>query len=472
MKGIRVVLAALSLTGLPACTPLSQGSLDTLKQAFQSTSLKVDESRLSPTSAYLLLRAPDTELVMGRGFSDQGLETWYGAGEELLTLQQGLLVDSLGMTRNLAGVRWLAANPFAAPLDWQTLPLTYSRQIDRLPEHFNEVTEYRLEDRGAHRIKAWKREIDTRRLQEVVVRSNAAQPLPGNTYWLAANGELVQSRQWLAPDYEVIIQPRPQNPAPVPAAVTEPSAVESGSDRHMVVAMAPERLNVLLRNHPLPQAWLPGAAWLVRQQEMPQHQLKRGVLYDIDKALAETDKGKSTLSPAASERLKVFRARLAEMPVTGRKSLPPLNARWLQANPQRDPLFNGGDRLVRPLQRPAHVQVLGDVPQDCFLPVTPDLTVRQAVTQCINARFLPDTVFRIDPDGRVTRVEVALWNRGEERGVMTGSRIFVPFAGQANVSGNAQADVDLARWLATQIDPMAAPVAVAPDAAAAVGVAP
>ncbi|MEL0027761.1 MAG: capsule biosynthesis GfcC family protein, partial [Perlucidibaca sp.] len=160
-------------------------------------------------------------------------------------------------------------------------------------------------------------------------------------------------------------------------------------------------------------------------------------------------------------RLALFREQLAAMPVTGRKPLPAKNVRWLQLNPRHDVLFNGGDRLLRPLYAPDSVQVLGDVPAPCQLPVAPDLRVREAVAACLSdRRLLPDEVYLIAPDMQVIRVETALWNRGDNPGLMPGARILVPFRGLAARSGNPAADTDLAAWLATQpVIPEVAPAA-------------
>lgn len=461
MRRVGAALVVLALACLGGCTALSRSSVETLRLAFQGPQLVIDESSLNPAAGYLRVQTRDSELLMGRGFVDQGLETWYGDGDELLTLRDGVLVNSLGMSANLAAVRWLDANPLAAA-SLPALPVNYRRHIDRLPEHYNEITEYRLQDCGARRIKAWGRVHDVRCLQESVVTSNAREPMPGNTYWLAGDGTLVQSRQWLAPGHELILQPRLPLPA-VTAASEQAPPMTVTTDHHLLVVVAPTRLNQLLREHPLPQAWLPGSAWLARSEELPQHQLKRGVLYDIDRALQGDD-----LRADSRARLQALRERLVAMAVTGRKPLPPLNARWLQGNPRRDPVLNGGDRLVRPLRAGEHVLVVGDVPQACRLAVTPDLSVREAVARCSDRRLLPDSVFRIDADGRVTRVDIALWNREPDRGVAPGSRILVPFRGFASASGNAAADADLARWLASQFDPSAG-AADAPAAAAGEG---
>lgn len=463
-RRVGAALVVLALACLGGCTALSRSSVETLRLAFQGPNLEIDEGSLDPTAGYLRVRARDSDLLMGRGFVDQGLETWYGDGDELLTLRDGMLVNSLGMTANLAGVRWLDANPLAAT-GLPVLPVSYRRQIDRLPEHYHEVTEYRLQDCGARRIKVWGRVHEVRCLQESVLASNAREPMPGNTYWLAGDGTLVQSRQWLAPGHELILQPRLPLPPVKAPAVEAPAGPVLTTSHHQLVVLAPTRLNQLLREHPLPQAWLPGSAWLARSEELPQQQLKRGVLYDIDKALQGDG-----LPAHSRARLQALRGRLAAMAVTGRKPLPVLNARWLQGNPRRDPVLNGGDRLVRPLHAGDQVLIVGDVPQACRLAVTPDLSVRAAVARCSDRRWLPDAVFRIDPDGRVTRVEIALWNREPDRGVPPGSRILVPFHGFASASGNATADADLARWLATQFDPAAGSAdTVAPAAAATTG---
>lgn len=459
MTNLRAASALLLLSALSsACTPLATASFGDIKNAFRSGALTVDEKQLQPGIAYLRVKAPGSEAIMARRFSDSGRETWYSASGQVLTLSQGLIINSVGMPHDISDLRvdlTGQGNALAAA----TLPVSYQKLIDRLPDQANEVTTYRLQDKGTERVTAWGRVVSTRRLQEVVTHSNSATPLPGNTYWLAAEtGELVQSRQWLAPDFPLVLQPR--QPTGRLAATTDVDGVEkmspvpvAGAAATTLIVTAPIRLNVLMRNFPLPdQSYAPATALLSRSAIPAQQLQKKRLLFDLDEALAN----KKT-PPLLSQRAELLRASIAAMPVTGRIPLLQTNARWLQANPGQDPLLNGGDKLHRLLHRPSQAQVFqGQLNTGCPVAVDPKQTVINALKACLSAAgwfgaSLPDTVYLINANGRVQSVDVALWNRAPAMVVLPGTQIWVPIAGLAHWTANPGFDFDIANWLSTQV---------------------
>lgn len=451
MQSLKATLALVLVGALvSACTPLSQASLDSFKEIFQS-GLKVDESKLSPNVAYMRVVSPGGEVVMGRGFNDKGRETWYTAGGQVLTMVNGIVVNSVDFPANVDELLLDPAGQRLA-LVAKTEPVTYRKFIDRLPEHSNEVTAYKLKRDGTARIKSWGLEFNTIRLKEVVVSSNSRNPMPGNTYWLTADsGYVVQSKQWLAPDYAIYMQPRTPSAFAKVIHLPEEESVPNPEATTLIVS-EPTRLNVLLRSFPLPVgSYAPATAWLSRSAMPAQQTLKSQVLFDLDIAL----KNKKATA-VELEHIQQLRTSVADMPVTGRVPLTSVNARWLQANPLKDPMLNGGDRVYRLLQRPDHATVIGGLRDEpCNVPVDPEQTVLKAVSACLPKpgpfATLPDTVYRIDADGRVSPLDIALWNRGPELAVPPGSRIWMPIPNLAQLSGNPTVDAEIAQWLATQV---------------------
>lgn len=447
MKPIRRLLAFVCLAGaVSGCTPLAQGSFDTLRSTFVRTSSLPDESGLDPTAAYMLARSGKQQIVLGRGRTqDQGSDTWYTGSRQVFVMRQGLLVSTTGLPEDLLDVRYEAPHPLLAKGGLVSLPSRFVRYIQR-PGQRLETTHYEIATCGERQISSWGHKINARCFRERIIDSNVASPLPGNTYWLSTeSGEWVQTTQWLSPDWPILLQPRPGNPEPV-IRLAQPVTINPDQSAHILVAVAPTRLSELLLSYPLPASRLSPSYWLTHEEVPVQRKLKLGVLFDLNQALIEG----RFVNDEARQRLKRFRDRLAVMPITGRRSLPVLQPRWLQANPTQDPVFNGGDRLMRRYLPATTVRVIGDVVQDC--PASEGGgSVLELLRRCLGGRALPDTVYVIDASGQVSAADVALWNRAEIE-ASPGSLIFVPFPQLAGVDEHETAGLDIARWLATQID--------------------
>lgn len=449
MRAPARVLASLLIAGgflpLAGCSPLAKSSYDSLRMLVAGGDLAFDASRLDPQVAYMRADVGSSRLLIGRGrTSDQGLETWYTASNQVLLLRDGLLERTVGLPEDLYGIRFPAPHPLRQGAPLPPLPARVVREVSHAG-HDLEVSEYRLEDCGETQLQSWGQRFSVRCLREVLVSSNVTRPLPGNTYWVEPESGLWRkSLQWVTPAWPAVFLPRPGNPAPVASALV-PLPVPPAPAWQVLTVTEPVRLSALLRANPLPENAGPqSAVWLSQGAQAQQQRLQRGVLYDLDQALAAKRPGVPEHLP-----LQQLRERVAAMPATGRRMLPPLQPRWLAVNPKQDPTLMPGDQLLRRAVVP--FTLVSGLHGHCQVAFTAGQSVLQVLHQCLRGERLPDTVRVVDPQGQVFAVDVALWNRGD-RPLRAGSHILLPVPGLELASGNAGANADLAGWLATQAD--------------------
>lgn len=198
-----------------------------------------------------------------------------------------------------------------------------------------------------------------------------------------------------------------------------------------------------------PQAYVLGAAWLRPSLLIAQRQLKAGVLYDLD-VLTGTARlaGDAPLQALGQRLLRSVRA----LPVTGRARMVLLDPRPLEVSPQNH-LLADGDRVLYP-PRPDDVRVTGAVQADCRLPHQPLRDARAYLADCpLDAAADRDWLYVIQPDGAVSRLGVALWNRAEPQALAPGAVLYVPIRARAADAVDVQLNGDLATLLATQLLP-------------------
>lgn len=191
--------------------------------------------------------------------------------------------------------------------------------------------------------------------------------------------------------------------------------------------------------------WL-GAAWLQKSLIEPQKRMKAGVLFDLtllqQKALLD---GNAALADLA----KRLHAQFAAMPVTGRRisTLDPVAA---EVSEKINRWVSPGDVLIYP-PRPATVRIVGAVQADCVVPFQPMQQARDYLEQCPR---LPeadtDFVYLVQPDGQVSRLDIALWNRRDGAPAAPGATILVPLEAADAGSAVPQLNTELAEFLATQ----------------------
>lgn len=203
---------------------------------------------------------------------------------------------------------------------------------------------------------------------------------------------------------------------------------------------------------PLPQAYMLGAAWLRPSLINPQQQLKAGVLFDLGRVRRSASaKGRNELGDEAM-RMEQW---LQTLPVTGRQPGNLLDPRVIEVSVSANHLLADGDQLYYPI-RPADIQVVGAVVKPCTLPLVPLQDARRYAAACISRRSASiDTIYVIQPDGRVFVQDIALWNRRTPLPLAPGALIFVPLRGRALEAKDSTLNNDIATFLATQL--LAAP---------------
>jgi len=214
------------------------------------------------------------------------------------------------------------------------------------------------------------------------------------------------------------------------------------------VALQPEArlLDVLTASQPDAQGYWLAAAWLHQPLIEPQARLKAGVLFDLDTlrqaALAAGYDSRADLAA------RVYR-QVQALPVTGRQRamLDPVAVEVGFAPNLR---VSDGDRLIYP-PRPAGVRVLGAVAQPCTLAFQPMRAARDYLDECPAVTGADvDYLWLIQPDGQVTRLGNAPWNREEGAPPAPGSTLLVPIRSDDLDPPTPELNQQLAEFIATQ----------------------
>lgn len=191
-------------------------------------------------------------------------------------------------------------------------------------------------------------------------------------------------------------------------------------------------------------AYMAGAALLRTNSVEAQARLKAGLLFDLETLAALEDAPE--IADAASQMAREFGA----LPITGREPQL-LEPRSLEADRPQDRQARAGDRLIYP-SRPETVTIVGAVSHSCALPHAAMQDARSYRNQCeLLPAASPDDLYVIQPDGRLTKIGIALWNRSARTTLAPGAVIYVPLAGSAVRSATPDINDEAARFLATQV---------------------
>jgi membrane-associated phospholipid phosphatase len=188
----------------------------------------------------------------------------------------------------------------------------------------------------------------------------------------------------------------------------------------LTVGAAPahaERLSDwLLKQTPDADSYPLGLSWQVPGEKAQQNELR----FDLLRDLSGTDR--SVKAGAAA----VFRLRqwVAALPVTGRVPVAVADARWLQANPARDPVIAPEDTMVLP-KRPQTVTVVMPDGHLCRVMQLAQMRAMDDVRRCA-PQDRADWVYLAQPDGTVQRFGVANWNSEKQAFPAPGAWIWAP----------------------------------------------
>ncbi len=185
---------------------------------------------------------------------------------------------------------------------------------------------------------------------------------------------------------------------------------------------APKRLSDWLLEQSLtPDAYPLGLSWRVPEEVPSQSELR----FELLKILSGLDR-EVTADPDALGRLRDW---VRTLPVTGRVPLAVPDARWLQANPTRDPVLQPGHTVVLP-KRPRTVTVITERGERCSVVHFPGHEAMAYLEACSPASARrADWTWMAQPDGRIQRFGVATWNREVQDEPAPGAWIWAPSRG-------------------------------------------
>lgn len=215
--------------------------------------------------------------------------------------------------------------------------------------------------------------------------------------------------------------------------------VVRAQDMTPVLVTQPQRLSAWLQEHPPgPDAYTLGAFWttdeeLARQQNVYQALMQS--LQDFKKQGLLSDKGFAALQH-----------NLAAMPPTGRVPVGLADAPWLAAYPRKDPHMAPGDRVLIP-PRPINLRVMTESGLVCDIPHREGLQAKDYARACLGSGAYGPTAWVVQPNGRVQRAGLHVWNPAQQDQPTPGSWVWVPAAdSKLPVAWHQR----WAEWLATQ----------------------
>lgn len=198
------------------------------------------------------------------------------------------------------------------------------------------------------------------------------------------------------------------------------------------------------------RAYVLGAAWLQPGRITAQTRLKAGVVFDLSQlALRALQHRQMPLAASAS----ALRSWITSLPVTGRTPAL-LDPHAVEINVQANWPLHPGDTLFYPL-RPDTIRIVGAVQHACTVSFQPLRAARRYLKTCQKVPHVADRdwIYVIQPDGRVFRQGIALWNPSTPMPLAPGATIYVPFAEHRADAIDPDLNHDVADFLATQLLP-------------------
>jgi len=215
-------------------------------------------------------------------------------------------------------------------------------------------------------------------------------------------------------------------------AFTAQSAVPAPS----TPVIAGERLSAWLKRQPASaDAYPTGLRWDVPEERAPQQGLKQKLAAMLGRLPARDVPDGESLAHW-----------LRALPVTGRSVLANPDDRWLEVNPQDDPILQPGQVVDLP-RRPLTATVVRTDGALCQVPYRAGVLALDYVRACSSDDTLPDVVWIAQPDGRSFRYGTGIWNAQAQEAPAAGAWIWAP--GRSSGIPEAFSD-DLIKLLATQ----------------------
>ena len=187
------------------------------------------------------------------------------------------------------------------------------------------------------------------------------------------------------------------------------------------------------------QTYALGLSWRVPGEVPSQLTLRGGLLSSLS--------GTNTEVSANADARNALRSWLVSLPVTGRVRVPVPDARWLQANPSRDPILGENQTVILP-SRPRSVTVVTSSGDRCDVIHLPLAEAHTYIDECDReSGSRVDWAWIAQPDGRVQRFGIGIWNEEFQDSPAPGAWIWAPVRDSGWSDGFSER---LVTFLATQ----------------------
>ncbi|KAB0494591.1 YjbF family lipoprotein [Pseudomonas vancouverensis] len=216
MKLLRLATLSVASLLVSACNPLMTASMDTLKAAFEGPEpLKLTRQQVDATPYYqITITAPTGEAVMALVRQQGDVGFWMASTRQILMLEDGLAIRSVGFNDNLDGTRFEGASPFKTGLNRIPDGLQTRRQVDFVDGYRMGVSvTSRFNKKGLETVHILDRDVELLRVDEDISMDGLGFSAR-NRYWVdPVDGFIMASEQYLTPELPLrIVQVRPNKP--------------------------------------------------------------------------------------------------------------------------------------------------------------------------------------------------------------------------------------------------------------------
>ena len=215
---------------------------------------------------------------------------------------------------------------------------------------------------------------------------------------------------------------------------------ETNQDTNLISS---QRLSEWLeKNKPSSNAYPLGLMWVT-----PEEKNRQEVFWHKLQEQLKTLESTKSINPEQRDALERV---LLAMPPSGRVQVNSASAKWLEANPKRDPVLEYQDAVFLP-QRPTAVRVMNAYGVVCEVLHKEGLLAKDYVAACLGTSKKGSSPWAwvVQPDGRIQKLGITSWNIGAmglQSQIAPGAWLWVPDAANLTDEFNYQ----WASWLASQ----------------------
>ncbi|MEP9317537.1 YjbF family lipoprotein [Pseudomonas sp. LABIM340] len=208
MTALRLIALAALAASLSACNPLMQGSLNTLGASLRSpASLEVTQAQVDALPYYQIQVTTEYGSAVMALVRVQGkLQYWRANSNQLLLLEDGVIVRTLGFPNDLLGARLAPDSPFPRGLQHVADGQPSQRRIDLASNmQFDIPLSGTFHPAGIETVHILERDHALLRIDESL-KSPIAGMSSTNHYWVdPQDGFVMQSRQQVTPNLSVTL---------------------------------------------------------------------------------------------------------------------------------------------------------------------------------------------------------------------------------------------------------------------------